>query len=243
MDIKKLAVLTTVLSSSLLPNSYAGAMGPVNVANTPSVYFISGEGLYTWKTIGPLMQNGTLVPVNSQHWGGRVAAGIMKPYKDVRFSVEAGWGMYGEDRYVNPAVGVNRYGRAYGFDLLLGTVYTYNQFDVFLKAGAFLENLQLSIGQNLAAQKPGGASIGVSNIASTQTAILPELKIGGIYNINDSLGISLAYMYVFGSRLQWNLNQAADPSQYIQTGTQNNQLPAFGALALGINYKFNDDVA
>lgn len=237
---KKKLLLTCLIAQSTLAICYAGNMGPIqSEPNQNYNYFVSAEGLYAWKTIDVFYQNGTPVYPKLNSWGSRVAGGIIKPYKNnIAFSAEVGWGYYGKASFVNGLVGWDRKVSFYAFDLLVGPQYTYKKFDIFLKMGAFFENLKFVTTQNLANQIPGNVVAGIYSTTSSATTVVPEVKVGGIYNINDSFGISLAYMYVAGGKFHGNIYQVTQLGSSITSGFSNIQPPALNGVTFGLIYKF-----
>jgi hypothetical protein len=231
---------TTLILTSAASINYAGNMGVIQTKDKSiSNYFVTAEALHAWKSVGTFYQNNVPVPPTTNGWGGRFGAGIMKPYtNNLSFSAEAGWGYYGKIKYINSTVGWNKTSYAYGFDLLLGAFYPYKQLDVFLKAGAMFQNYKFIVNQNLGNQIQGGVVSGVYHATSSQANVVPEVKFGGIYNINESLGVTLAYMYIAGAKIQGNVSQIVIAGSSATNGTTNTEMPSFSAVTFGLNYKF-----
>lgn len=233
----KLKSIITASLCGLFANAYAGAMGPISsVDNSMIKPFVSLEGAYTWNSMYPGIVNGVQSTRDVSPWGGRVAGGIALERSDnLHFSGEFGWGSYGHNRF-SVASGETASYYFNGFDVLLGAIYSYRQLDFFVKAGAMGENLQGSSNAVLGQYYPGGISSGVESKSFTNSAFLPEIKVGGEYNFYNKLAVSLAYMYVFGT------NQSILVDNYIAPGTVNinrqirGQAPSFNSLMLGLRY-------
>ncbi|MDP3561993.1 MAG: hypothetical protein Q8R83_07435 [Legionellaceae bacterium] len=63
------------------------------------------------------------------------------------------------------------------------------------------QNRQITLKQNLALNS-GGRYSGMLTQKYNVTQSLPEVKVGGIYNLNNNIALSLAYMRIFGTNLQ-----------------------------------------
>ena len=233
----KMKSLITTSLFSLFTNVYAGVMGPVS-SDIASVIvpFVSAEGAYTWNAMYPGVINGVQSDRNTSHWGGRAAGGFaLKRTENLYFSGEVGWGSYGNNHFSTTS-GESAFYNFYGFDILLGAIYSYRQFDFFAKAGAMIETLRGSAKSNLTEYYPGGLYSGYLDESTSQTTALPEIKVGGEYNFNNHLALSLAYMYAFGS------NQSMHIENHAVMGaiTLNQQLhfegPSFNTIMLGLRY-------
>ena len=234
----KIQSIVTASLFSLFANVYAGSMGPVSSDIGSTILpFVSVEGAYTWNSMYPGVINGVQSDRNNAHWGGRAAGGFaLNRTENLRFSSEAGWGSYGNNRFSTTS-GESAVYYFYGFDILLGAIYSYREFDFFAKAGAMIETLRGSANSNLGEFYPGGLFSGHINESSSQTTALPEIKVGGEYNVNNHLAISLAYMYAFGS----NQSMVIDNHAVLGGGiTLNQQLrfqaPSFNTIMLGLRY-------
>ena len=149
-----------------------------------------------------------------------------------------GWGDYGSFSYTNALVGWNKQSTTYGFDILLGAMYSYKQFDVFFKAGALIENAVIKVDQNLGNQVIGGVVLGQVSSNASNTTIVPTIKAGGIYNINDSIGATVSYIYATGGKLQGSVYQSVGLGSSVTYGITATQLPSFSAVTFGLLYKF-----
>ena len=230
-------IKSILVSCSLFANAYAGGMGPVSSdVNANITPLVIAEGAYSWNSMYPGQINGIQSTRNSSHWGGRVAGGFALQRTDnIRFSGEVGWGSYGHNVFpVTDGETASYY--FYGFDMLLGTIYSYQKLDFFAKVGAMNENLQATVNTNLSKFYSGGLYSGHEGRSFTNSAILPEIKIGGEYNFYNNLALSLAYMYVFGSNQSIISNNVASPSAISINQEFRGQAPTFNSLMLGLRY-------
>lgn len=224
-----------------MTSSHAGAMGPVM---TPRITpFISGEASVTWNSIQSSYVFGSTPIQSRQQWGGRGAAGVLYPYSNNwSFSSEGGWGYYGQVKMNNSGVSSNglyslsvtNVSQLYGFDLLVGALYSYQQFDAFFKVGAMAENRSYNGASSLS--HTGFTSI--FNQSNIQTTVYPEIKVGGIYNLTDQFGITLAYMHVFGNdSLKATIPDGTNPptNNNVTASLRN---PTLQSVMFGLVYKF-----
>jgi len=230
------------LSSSL----YAGSMGPVSEAQGHAL-FADGEAAYTWNSIGSTIVRNQSIPSSDNGWGGRIGAGAVHYYSDkISFTGELGWGYYGKTSFTSTALGINTQAEIYGMDLLVGTDYRFNEnFDLFLKLGGMLENVRLKRNTNSTnlISTSGATFGGVSKTVTTMGSVVPEIKVGGIYNFCDDWGVSLAYMYVFGNEdVSLNINpsvQHAAPTLVVNNNVTATSSPvALSTIMFGLHYKF-----
>ncbi|CDZ77637.1 hypothetical protein BN59_01921 [Legionella massiliensis] len=203
----KKTALTIGLIGLMSQNVFAGDMGVVNpVQISPFIPFISGEGAVTWNTIKSARVFDVSPSTNKDKWGGRVAVGFNHQYRNnFGFSSEIGWGYYGRtSSHVfgaaqSGSLAISNSSDLYGFDILAGLTYDLNRCSLFLKAGAMAENRRVK-GLSVFRNSNNTTNYVSSNkLHTVSTNVLPEVKVGGIYNVNDIVGISLAYMHVFGN--------------------------------------------
>lgn len=260
-----------VLTFSVVSFAYAGVMGPV--AMTPTLYtFVGAEGGYTWNDIDGItfnsqdsggddfFENGTTSSKNS---GGsaRLYAGLMRLiYSDwLYFSGEVSWGYYGKTTLTlnfttnNPNSGdpngTTLTDTFNGFDALIGLVYNQPRYDLFLKAGALLQNSNLK-GDVIVNQAPNPNNSSYSNtlvgVKLTLPQNLPEIKVGGAYHVNDHIAVSASYAHAFGFPTQLNVDatNCNGNSPFCQGGTINNTLvnanvnPSLDIVMLGLQFRF-----
>ena len=234
----KMKLLVSVLFCSLCANVYAGEMGPVSTTEYSTILpFVTLEGDYAWNSMYPGVINGIQSVKKNSPWGGRAAGGFaLKRTENLFFSGEAGWGAYGHNNLLTTS-GESASYYFYGFDLLLGATYFYQQFDVFAKAGAMIETLRGISNTTLGEYDPGSILSGYVSESSSQTTALPEVKIGGEYNFNSQLAVSLAYMYVFGSNQKLFVDNKVTSGQGLARNQQLRfQGPSLNSIMLGLRY-------
>lgn len=229
---KVYAVLVTSLMAS---SSFANmAPSPFNHA-----LFVSAEGNYTTNSIDSVKVRSISLSRSTNDWGGRIAAGAIH-HADacMSYTAEIGWGYYGKTQFNSSTLGINNTSTIYGMDLLVGADYRYNQFDIYAKAGGMNENVKMERKTNLSQFVTGGSTVGNTDVTATVSAIVPEVKVGGIYNFNDQVGISLAYMYVFGSTVNMSYAPSFDGTT-TTLNTKTNAPPAsLSSIMLGLTYQF-----
>ena len=247
---KKLLLTSALCLAVTLPNAQAGTMGPMNTK--PSfIPFASIEGAYSWNT---LENNHSGATVSKDQWGGRLAAGLVHPWKDnLGLSLEVGYGYYGKTTESESMSNIGSglisadfsstiSNKISGVDILAGMAYSYNQFDLFAKAGVMAETMmnKLSGSTNVNLLSEINASVNVIN-RSSNTAVLPEIKVGGNYNLNENIGISLAYMHVFGSSLNNGNTSVTVPSSSTAPVivSINDQPTSLDAILFGLHYNFS----
>lgn len=235
--------------------SLAGAMGPASTTTKQLTPFVGAEATVNWSAIEGATLYGIPPKQTRQHWGGRLSAGLLFPFKPQwQLSSEIGWGYYGSHKtdvtasaYNNLVSGdssevhlINR-SHLYGFDILVGALYGYKNVDVFAKVGAMLENRHYSYDFGSSRTFLSIHRTSSINTSNTITNVYPEIKVGGIYNINPMLGLTLAYMHVFGngsvqSTLSGTTRTDASGSMVASTSLQ---APTIDSLLFGLSYKLD----
>ncbi len=236
-----LGLLTILLSSGI----NAGTMGPVQQASFVKP-FVGLEGGYTWTQLDGFNVNiiDTLRLSSTEDkngWSGRLYAGLMHELNDT-FAVtsELGWGYYGRTKFnpvlsgpqaQNPALlnGLSLKSSQDGFDVLAGIMYTQPSYDLFLKAGALVQNSRLSISSSL----PVNGSLAFK---TNQTEALPEIKLGGSYHVTEQLALTGAWTHAFGSTQKINLS--VNPNTGSTAVNVNLQNPTMDSLMVGLQYRF-----
>ncbi|MCX7114327.1 MAG: hypothetical protein NTW08_00200 [Gammaproteobacteria bacterium] len=236
---KKL-LMTGLLGLSSL-TLHAGAMGPVSTAMGSTPY-LAGEGTYTWNTVNGFTINGSAPSVSKNGWGGRLSVGLDRPYTE-KFSLnaEVGGGFYGSTSLKNPAAGVNASVNITGYDILAGGTYHMQYIDVFGDFGFMAQSLLSTMERDNGLRFPGGVFAGATRGHSTQTQILPELKVGTAYNFCENLSLTFSYMYAFGSTISGNIVSTAvdlPPTTINDSGVINIRNPSLSTLLLGLRYHF-----
>ncbi len=226
---------TPSFAASTSSSTFKGDITPI--VNHP--LFVSAEGSYTTNSINSVTVRDASLSKSTNNWGGRLAAGgiyWMSPI--VGFSAELGWGYYGKTKFNSDNAGVNNTATIYGLDVLVGADYRYNQFDLFIKAGGLNQNVKLVRKTDLSQFVAGGATTGNTNVTTTVTTVTPEIKIGGIYNVNDNLGISLAYAYIFGDSVRMRYSPSFDGTTSTINTTTSAPPASLSSFSLGLVYRF-----
>jgi len=215
---------------------HAGDMGSAPLKARP---YINGEASYNGIQANPSRINGNVSHVSSQHWGGRFAAGMLRFYTDT-FAVlgELGGGYYGSKSFTNPQTTVVNTLAVDGYDALVGILYRAEYLDLFAKIGFMGENARKTIDvKNLSSAAGGDLVSGSTYTKLNDTQILPEIRVGGIYNLRENLGLTLSYLHVFGSTLSTVSNGAATLETGFYTATRvNDQNPTLNSVFLGLHY-------
>jgi hypothetical protein len=236
---KKTKIATLVSAMTLASSVFAGTMGPA--AAEQHALYTSLDAAYTWNSIGNTTINSHWLNTSDEGWGGRIAAGAMhhtaSPWS---FSAEAGWGYYGQTKASNTALTVNNTVDLYGMDILVGTMYHFDQVDIFGKAGGMIENTRISRQISNIANIEGANYAGSSRIVRTVSNVLPELSVGGIYNFTDHLGISVAYFYAFGENVKMTTNRTTTETPLLLTKTTNatGAPVSLSTILFGLRYNF-----
>ena len=236
---KKIAVASLLGLSSLV--LHAGSMGPIST-NTGSIPYIAGEGSYSWNGLQGFTINGNPPALNKDGWGGRLSVGIDRPYTE-KFSLNAeiGGGFYGTTGMSTRGSGVSSTIRITGYDLLAGGTYHMQYLDIFGDFGFMAQTLLSTMARDNGERFPGGVFQGSSRGHSSQTQILPELKVGAAYNFRDNWSLTLAYMYAFGSNVSGNIYSTGTdvpPTEIRSGGTLNLRNPSLSTILLGLRYHF-----
>ena len=241
ISLGKLAFSVAAVTASL--TTYAGDMGP----KTPptSMPYFAGEASYNWRQIDGPRLNGFSPARNNQNWGGRISGGILH-FNSNNFGVtgEIGGGYYGSTKLAITPLATSAKLSVDGYDALIGILYKLTntekleKFDVFAKIGFMAQNLRINAQQTNLQLTNGGALIsGSTNNKSITIAMLPEVRVGTIYNARDDLGITLTYMHAFGSNFSSNTTKAATFGQGIVTNqVADIQNPSLDSIMLGLRY-------
>ena len=222
---------------------HAGDTGPVSI-NTHSVPYLAGEGSFTWNSIKGFNVNNVPPTLRKNGWGGRLSVGIDRPYTEkISLNLEAGGGYYGSTTLNNIPAGVDSTIKITGYDLLAGATYHAQYIDIFGDFGFMAQSLLSTMTRNNAARM-GSLFTGTETGESTQTEILPELKIGAGYTLRDKFSVDLSYMYVFGSSVSGTLNSTstggagADAPSINSGGVTNRRNTSLSTILFGIRYHF-----
>lgn len=247
--IKKISKISLIALFSCCSFAHAGMMG--ETMGTPFLSsFLSLEGGYTWNQIKGY--NFNLIGLDGHFYShennlggtGRLGAGFMRNISD-RFalSTEIGYGYYGrttETPILTGAAGgipaslTLKYNLS-GLDVLAGVDYIDPSwgYSLFLKAGGLVQNLDTKSFANFTPL--GISTINVSNQTLNHTGVLPELKVGGAYYLDDNWAFTLAYMHAFGAspRTTGTFNVTTG-SAFFHSNQQN---PTLSSVLAGIQFK------
>ena len=254
------SLLLSACGSSAL---YAGEMGAVDGGVNPAyVPFVSGEASYTWPKIGQFsgnekgLRNITSV-ADTKGWGGRVAVGLLHAMTErFSYSGEMGWGYYGNTTitprfHATSGLLVSAPRRAlslgideYGFDLLAGILYTQPKYDLFFKAGALLmnTNARVSVDFHDILQNSSRANNFVEGAQikreAYMPAVLPEIKLGGAYHLNQHWSANVAWMHAFGGDLSMSASMLSFSPINIGNVTWDMHQPSLNTVMFGLEYRF-----
>ncbi|TAL61575.1 MAG: hypothetical protein EPN84_07760 [Legionella sp.] len=244
---KKLTLLSLVSTLACSSLTYADCMGGGCSANAMKggAPFFALEGGFANNsfdgynfTLSPAL--GTITSSeDKQNYLARISAGmIMSIEEQFAVSGELGWGYYGKTTltpvfvsYTGPVFVPGSLNTSYelsGFDALVGMLYTQPSFSLYFKAGALLENMKIKTNANF-------VSFNVADrmqYTSTQTGVLPEVKVGGAYNFNENWALTLSLMYAFGSSpgVTGDFNTVTTNSSLVVK----NSNPTVGGVMIGI---------
>lgn len=233
-------IVLAMTTAAVVSAAHAGSMGPVSMSSyTP---YLTGEASYTWPQLSSPI-NSNVFASSSQGWGGRLGAGMMYNYTEkLGFTGEIGGGYYGSRKQTTSLPNGLASGTGNvsfdGYDVLAGFVYKWTYFDVFLQGGFMMENMRSNGTTDLAQSIPGGFYSGVVSRNENQTQTLPEIKVGGIYNINPNWGVDVAYLHVFGSTPSYSGSILATTAGYTENSNSNHQNSTLDAVMFGLHYNF-----
>lgn len=240
-------LVATVLASS----AYAG--GPTTempVSHSKPALFASLEGGYTWNDVGNTTVSYTNTTTDATFTGspnksnsggtGVLSVGAIhysSTNPDLSYTGEMGLGYYGKTQFTTPLNIINSTNYMYGLDLLAGVDYSFNpSFDAFFKLGGLLENVRLVRNTNLNAV---GINV-IENETTTVSSVIPELKLGGIYNITEYWGLSLAYMHAFGNSPSMSVSKTVTDGVVVASNYSSTGAPiSLNTALLGLVYKFD----
>ena len=218
-------IITAVFMSTIVSTFYASDTGTFTSSLKP---FISLEGAYNWRSIdGALIRDTSPIHTN-QPWGGRAALGVaISLTKNVGLTNEFGWNYFGKTTINEPKRYIN-ISTLDGVDLLVGILYKWNKTEWFVKGGGLAQNIHTNH-TTLNYTVHDREITPYTKLKNTETQMMPEIKIGGIYNINKHLGISLSCMQAFGSTFVVSIS--ADG-----TINKNFRNPTSKAILAGLRY-------
>lgn len=236
---KSLLFVTSLLSSTVV---FSGTMGVVQEASTHqfSPYLVA-EGAYSWNEGTTLVFQDQNLSKHNNGWGGRFGGGIIRPVAESwAINFEGGLGYYGQpEKVLLDAVSVSQ--QLYGFDMLLGGTYNYNKISLYVKGGAMVENKYVVDVQYLDRLIQGNLITGVMRNHKLETQLLPEIKVGGIYALNDNLGLTLSYLRTFApvnnGHSIYNISANANGINVYTSSYQT--APSINSFLFGLQYTFS----
>lgn len=216
---------------------YAGTMGsaPPSLARP----YIAGEATYTWRQIDAPNINSFTSTLSNQPWGFRVSAGLLRLYTEkLGLTAELGGGYYGKTSISSPISASMGNISVNGFDVLVGLLYKLEYLDVFGEIGFMGENTRSDFTRyNLVQLLNGNLIRGRTRTRIPTTELLPELRVGGIYNLRNNLGVTLAYMHTFGSTMKYEIKSKTGLATGIdKLSDVNVRNPTLNSILLGLRY-------
>ncbi|MCR9191553.1 MAG: hypothetical protein NXI01_02715 [Gammaproteobacteria bacterium] len=233
LDFKAIIFTSTVFLS--VSTAYAGTMGNAQDA----MPYLGGEASYSWRQTDPIQLNTINNQTSDQGWGGRLSAGMLKFYTpNIGLTGEIGGGYYGSTTITKPEISSKVTFSVDGYDALVGALYRLQYLDIFAKIGFMIENSRSSINrQNLSQLYNGDLINGSSYTRSNRTQVLPEIRVGGIYNLRNNLGITLTYLHAFGSTMSGIENISANVASGVDvTKSIKEQNPTLNSILFGLRY-------
>ena len=231
-------------TAALISNAYAGGMTaePMQQAPNPTL-FTTLEGGYTWNDFGNTTVQNTVIAPSTSGASGRLAFGATHystMHQNLSYTAEIGGGYYGETGHSSALRGVSAKNYIYGLDLLAGVDYQINNmFDVFFKLGGLLENTRMVRNTDLSKYIAGGTVTGIQNETTTSSSVIPEVKLGGVYNFTNLWGLSLSYMHAFGNNVSLDTNRTVNADTEVTNGTATGIPVSLNNLMVGLRYKFD----
>lgn len=217
---------------------YAGAMGAADSVPCLSSFFlleggVSGNQLKGYEYTLTGADGHLKSQEKNTNYAGRLSAGMQRAVtEEFAVSSEIGYGIYGRTKHTPDTLSfatLNLQHTMNGFDALAGIAYTDIDWSLFFKAGALVETRTTKTTSDLTFLLPLEARY---QETVHHTSVLPEIKVGGIYNFDQNWGVTLAYMHAFGS----STKTTGDINVNTQTITYTNdqQNPSINAVMLGI---------
>ena len=230
--------------------AFAGSMGDDFMMSHEIKPFASVEAFPVWINAGSLSysktpstyQKGTS---NFTSAGARLGGGFAYPYTSrVDLTMEAGWSYFGHySNYTKGSSSGSNYSLALnGPDLLVGVSYKVNQYELFLKAGTLFERLGYSFRTTKPLSYTFDGTLYDTNlwVKSNILDFLPEIKVGGLYNVNAHWGVSIAYMHAFGDAPRFNMDSITTATPPQVNLAYDLKGPSLNSLMAGVRYQFAD---
>lgn len=239
---------------SLFHPAQSGTMGylsPSSFGGHGILPYATIEGYPVWINFGGLTfsNNGDSQTSDKGYplsGGARIAGGFTYPHNEVLdFNAEAGWNYFGSTS--GNSKGTTIGASLSGVDILLGVAYKWKAYEGFAKVGALFEKINYNINmpnQFIVIANPYVyySSIDAKGVISE---VLPELKVGVTYNVNDNWAASVSYMHAFGDAPGVNAYSITPPygqtSGNVTTSVSSNlQAASLNAIMFGVRYQLND---
>lgn len=231
--------LSCVCMAYALSSNAGQYIAPKAQPSLSNRYYVNLEASTTWANSGDYEINGISSPTHNDVWGGRLSVGGTHPLNPkVDLIAEIGGGYYGSTHFDEGAItGTNDYD---GYDLLVGGMYhlnnsTMHSVDLFGDIGFMALNVRSSTTNDLS--KSSSTNTGSSDSNSNSTQVLPEVKVGGLYNITDNLAFTLSYLHVFGStpNTTRTTTSTGDGGEEVSSYS-NTQAPTLNSILFGVRY-------
>jgi hypothetical protein len=229
----------------LLSSTYAGTMGDIDAASLSGgiIPFVSLEGFPVWISHGQVdytdPNNAVVTNLQALSGGVRGAAGFLYPYKsNLDLTAEAGWNYFGNTNLTlsgtrgvfTDKLSIN------GVDFLAGATYKHNnKFELFGKFGALFQIIRQHMTYVGTAGGNNSYNTALDYVISD---VLPEIKVGLNYNINQHWGASIAYMHAFGYSPTMTASKAETTNLTQYNANLNLQGASLNAIEMGVRYLF-----
>ena len=243
----KFIAVSALTALTAVSASFAGSMGPV--ATLPTfIPFLGGEASYTGLQTSTPSINASTSLTSGQGWGGRLSGGFVHPFADKwGFISEIGGGYYGGKNWnlynTTGAEVLNLKSSVDGYDVLVGGLYKLDKFDywdvagqldLLVEGGFFVENFRTQGVLNNAGVSSTYA--GTINTKESATQAFPEIRVGGIYNLNENWGLSVTYLHVWGSSPRDVQQISATTAVETINAAANYQAPTLDTVLFGLRY-------
>ncbi|GEM_PF-3188295 len=243
---KSMIVCVTLGCSLSMANSNAGTMGDVSLVDHNIKPFVSVEGFPVWINAGSAEYIKDSTTQLSKHdfvsGGARFAGGFAYPHTpNINFTFDAAWNYFG--RSSNSNSDADSRVTFSGPDLLLGATYKIkDKYELFAKFGVLFERLGYSFNSKTPLNYSFDGANYVTNLSMKSTVLdfLPELKVGGVYNLNTHWGVSLAYMHAFGDTPNFVLTDITTTTPGQLNIDSNFKGPSLNSVLVGARYQFVD---
>lgn len=193
---------------ALMNTAISGTMGDVEAIDHSLIPFATAEGFPVWINFGGITinKNGDVSSVDTGNYlsgGGRGAVGFTYPYKsNLDFSLETGWNYFGHTGGEVNGTGFS--GTITGADLLAGVIYKTmfrdHTLEWFLKGGTLFQRtaFNYTLPSTYLLNSEGYDYYTSIAFKGSISDILPEVKVGLMYDINPNWALTAAYMTAFG---------------------------------------------